>query len=246
MKEMIKISQFHSPRVRLHLFAATLQNDLLSLIDHFKGSSFTLCHILDKIRSLHGLDFCLTWCCCLHFPNRHISVRHISPCHRYLASHLCVYWWMHAQQVSVCVCARRRAHACTALAWEQCVMTPAERWCVKRCNVCVRRRCQHHGPLSWPGFLTQRYLSQLIGRDTNFLAEPQRGRSNLIAAAPLPYTRLQAAPLIIQPLVRVISTPDDRRLTSSFSITSDWSTQAHCPPALPKHNAVRFVHRTSR
>lgn len=84
---------------------------------------------------------------------------------------------------SVCVCVRPRcAHACAVLAWEQCVMTPAERWCVKRCNVCARRRCQHHGPLSWPGFLTQRFLSQLIGPDTNFLAELQCGRSNLIVA----------------------------------------------------------------
>lgn len=85
---------------------------------------------------------------------------------------------MHSRRV----CAPPRcAHACASLAWEQCVMTPAAQWCVKRCNVCARRRCQqHHRPLSWPGLLTQRFLSQLIGPDTNFLAELQCGRANLI------------------------------------------------------------------
>lgn len=86
-------------------------------------------------------------------------------------------------------CVRPRcAHACTPLVREQCVMAPAERWCVKRCNVFVRRRCQHHGPLSWPGFLTQRFLSQLIGPDTNFLAKLQCGRYNLIADPHPAYT----------------------------------------------------------
>lgn len=85
-------------------------------------------------------------------------------------------------------CVRGRVVHMRVWCWparEQCVMTPAERRCVKRCNVCERRRCQHHGPLSWPGFLTQRFLSQLIGPDTNFLAELQCGRSKLIATTPL-------------------------------------------------------------
>lgn len=82
----------------------------------------------------------------------------------------------------------RCAHACTPLVREQCVMVLAERWCVKRCNVFARRRCQHHGPLSWPGFLTQRFLSPLIGPDTNFLAKLQCGRYNLIADPHPTYT----------------------------------------------------------
>lgn len=136
---------------------------------------------------------------------------------------------MHAQQASEC--APGAVHM-RVQSWprEQCVMTPAERWCVKCCNVCVRRRCQHHGPLSWPGFLTQRFLSQLIGPDANFLAELQCGRSNLIVATPpypAPCTRLRAAPLIIQPLVRVISTLADSQLMSSFNITSDWTTHTY-------------------
>lgn len=121
-----------------------------------------------------------------------------------------------------------RAHACAVLAWEQRVMTPVGRWCANHCNVCARRRCQHHRPLSWPGFLTQRFLSQLIGPDTNFLAELQCGPSNLITSPPPPFTQLL---WLSQPLV--ISVPSHRRLMSSFSVASDWAMQA-LSPASPK------------
>ena len=126
---------------------------------------------------------------CLRLTNRNTSpvfaTRRTLLCHRYLATHPCVYWWMHAQRGGCVRPGVVHMRVKGRWPWEQCVMTPAERWCVKRCNVCARRRCQHHGPLSWPGFLTQRFLSELIGPDTNFLAELQCGRSNLIAATPL-------------------------------------------------------------
>lgn len=131
---------------------------------------------------------------------------------------------MHSGRVCVCefVCPCC-AHACTAPAREQCVMTPTERCCVKRCNVCVRRRCQHHRPLSWPGFLTQRFLSQLIGPDTNFLAELQCGRSNLITG--LPGSTFDC-PTSCQSHLR-----SSQHLMSSFNITSD------CPtPVCPQHS----------
>lgn len=108
-----------------------------------------------------------------------------------------------------------------------------------RCNVLVRRRCQHHGPLSWPGFLSQHFLSQLIGPDTNFLAEFQSGRCNLIADPRRRHrhtnTHLPATLFIIQPLI--ISTTAGCRLTSSLSIASDWLTNTLGPP-LPRADKI--------
>lgn len=200
-----------------------------------------------RIKRLRWIDARLTCCRCFHVKPRNISVcTSLSTllCHRYLATHLCVYWWMHAQRASVCAqpC---RAHA-RARRWprEWRVMPPAERHFVKRCNVCARRGCQHHRPLSWPGFLTQHFLCEPIGPDTNFLAELHCGRCNLIAATPL--TPSSGPLLSSSDRSSESSQLSDGRPVDAFFRQPFWSgseqhihphTHAHCPQLQQTDNA---------
>lgn len=179
--------------------------------------------------------FFLTCCCCLRFTNSNISVRttlHTLLCHRYLASHLCVHWWMRAQQPSVCA-----AVSCT------CVYGAGQPgnsvlWLQQSGGVWSVVTCVRGGDASTTG-LSLGQASWLSASSPSSLAQTQTSWQSFSADAlnsspPPLYTRLQAAPLIIQPLVRVISTPDDRQLMSSFNITFDDThsyvhTHTHCP-----------------
>lgn len=191
-------------------------------------SLFVSCIRTNQILSLRWLATV-----CLHFTNRNICVcttLHTLLCHRYLASHPRVYWWMHAQRASVC--ARvvhmrvRRWPGNSVLRLQQ----SAGVWSVVT--------CVWGGDASTTG-LSLGQASWLSASSPSSLAQTQTSWQSFSADAltsslppPPTCTRLQAATLIIQPLVRVISTPDDCRLMSSFNITSDLGnthSHTHCP-----------------
>lgn len=82
------------------------------------------------------------------------------------------------------------------------------------------------GQASW---LSASSLSSLAQTQTSWQSFSADALTSSLPPPPYPppCTRLRAAPLIIQPLVRVISTLADSQLMSSFNITSDWTTHTY-------------------
>lgn len=155
--KIIKISRFHHHVIVLGYVCTCFRLHIRTIFCLYWNTSKLCVSLLRHVDGIYSpslarfvlnlLLFALYWqkYLCLHNP-----------------LHFTTGVWRH-----ISVCAGERTHSrpvCLYVPvwWAEWIQQSGGVWSVVTC-VCEKRRCQHHGPLSWPGVLTQRFLSALAG-----------------------------------------------------------------------------------